>query len=54
MKVFKTILIWLFMIGYLAMATGFVTNKHDGLICNKINVVIKDSTDAWFLLPGKS
>lgn len=49
MKVFKTILIWLFMIGYLAMATGFVTNKHDGLICNKINVVIKDSTDAWFL-----
>jgi cell division protein FtsQ len=40
---------WAIVLLYLSAATGFVTSKNEGLLCNKINIVIKDSTDAWFL-----
>jgi cell division protein FtsQ len=49
MRVIKKISVWIILILYLAVASGFVVGKHTGIVCNKINVVIKDSTDAWFL-----
>jgi cell division protein FtsQ len=49
MRTVKKILIWTITILYLSVVTGFVTTKHDGILCNKINIVIKDSTEAWFL-----
>jgi cell division protein FtsQ len=49
MRIIKKILIWVLVIIYLSVASGFVAGKYDCMLCNKINVVIKDSTDAWFL-----
>jgi cell division protein FtsQ len=49
MRTVRKILISIIVLLYLSVATGFVTNKHEGLLCNRINIVIKDSADAWFL-----
>jgi cell division protein FtsQ len=49
MRIIKKLSVWIIIIVYLSLVTGFVASKHEGLLCNRINVVIKDSTDAWFL-----
>jgi cell division protein FtsQ len=48
MRIIKKLSVWI-IIAYLSLVTGFVASKHENLLCNRINVVIKDSTDAWFL-----
>lgn len=49
MRIIKKLSVWIIIIAYLSLVTGFVGSKHEGMLCNRLNIVIKDSTDAWFL-----
>ena len=48
-KRIKYIILWTFVIIYLAMALSFVAEKHQRLVCNQIEVHILDSTRNAFI-----
>jgi cell division protein FtsQ len=48
-RILKNIAIWIFVILYLLMINGFVANRYECMLCEKINIKIKDNTNAGFL-----
>lgn len=51
MQKIRKIALWLTAIVYLAGISAFVTERHNGVLCNKIDVVIADSLAKRFLEP---
>jgi len=49
MKKIKNILIWIFMIAYLAVAMSFVAKKRQSVVCNSLDVTIVDSSRNQFV-----
>ncbi|MBN1183689.1 MAG: hypothetical protein JXB49_15465 [Bacteroidales bacterium] len=49
MKKLKKISVWIVVLVYLIGISGFVTQKHEGILCNKIEVIIADSLAKRFL-----
>lgn len=49
MKRMVNILLGIFIITYLLVVIGFVRDAHDGVLCNGIDVVIKDSLEHSFI-----
>jgi cell division protein FtsQ len=49
MKKLKDILIWVFVVAYLAVSMSFVTKKRRSVVCHSINVSIMDSSRNQFV-----
>jgi len=49
MKKLKDILIWVFVVAYLALSMSFVTKKRKLVVCHSINVTIMDSSRNQFV-----
>ncbi|MDY6800837.1 MAG: hypothetical protein SVU94_06405 [Bacteroidota bacterium] len=49
MKKLKDILIWVFVVAYLAVSMSFVTKKRKLVVCHSINVTIMDSSRNQFV-----
>ncbi|MCB2197285.1 MAG: hypothetical protein KQH79_15605 [Bacteroidetes bacterium] len=49
MKIFKNILVWSFIIAYLAVAMSFVKERRDKILCHDIKVEILDSMYNGFI-----
>ena len=49
MKIFKNILVWVFIVAYLAVAMSFVKEKRDKILCHDIQVEILDSITNGFI-----
>ncbi len=49
MKRMVNILLGIFIITYLLVVLGFVRDAHDGVLCNGIDVIIKDSLEHRFI-----
>jgi len=49
MKRFKEIAIWTIILAYLAVALGFMTEKRQALVCNRIEVRVVDSLKNRFV-----
>jgi cell division protein FtsQ len=48
-RILKNIAIWIFIILYLSMISGFVANRYECMLCKRIDIKIKDNADVGFL-----
>lgn len=51
MKLFKNILVWIFIVAYIAVAMSFVKEKRNQVLCHDIRVEILDSISNGFITP---
>jgi cell division protein FtsQ len=49
MRIVKKSAIWVFTLTYLIVVFGFVDNRYEDQLCNRIKIAIKDSTNTRFL-----
>ncbi len=49
MKKIKLISIWLLIVAYLFLISGFIADREEGLLCNAIEIKIMDSLDTKFI-----
>lgn len=49
MRIFKKIAIWVLTFAYLFLIAGFVSNRYESQLCNRINIAIEDSLKSGFL-----
>ena len=49
MKRLKKSVIWIFMLIYLIVVFGFVENRYEDQLCNKLEISVTDSLDTGFL-----
>jgi cell division protein FtsQ len=49
MQKLKKIAIWVGVIAYLILISGFVSGRREAMLCNKVNIVIADSLSKRFL-----
>ena len=51
MKLFKNILVWIFIVAYIVVAMSFVKEKRNQVLCHDIKVEILDSISNGFITP---
>lgn len=52
MNKIKRISLWVGIVLYLVLITGFVSGRRNELLCNKINIIISDSLSKRFIEPN--
>jgi cell division protein FtsQ len=48
-KALKRMVLWISVLIYLSVMTGFIGNRYDGILCHRIQISIKDSADALLI-----
>ena len=49
MKKLKKISVWVSLAAYLILISGFISGQREALLCNKVNIIIADSSSKRFL-----